>query len=205
MILINLLPHREAARQRRKTAFFVFLGLSAAVGVLVAGLWVLVLDQAIAAQRARNDFLSAEIAKLEEQIKDVATLRAEIDALRARQKSVEDLQIDRNIPVHILNELVRHTPDGVYFSALRNEGNNLVLTGLAQSQERVSELLRSTGTQSEWFTKPDLIEIKASGAAAPGRVPKRLYDFQVRLSVKRPQDVAPAQAASAAERKAGKE
>ena len=92
MILINLLPHREEKRRRRKQAFFVALGMSAAVGALVVGGWYGVLQQLISVQQERNNFLNAEIKKLDEQIKDIATLRAEIDALKARQRAVEDLQ-----------------------------------------------------------------------------------------------------------------
>jgi type IV pilus assembly protein PilN len=114
VILINLLQHREEKRKRRKAAFFLGLGLAAAVGVVIAALWYMVLQQMISSQQGRNEFLSAEIRKLEAEIKDVATLRAEIDALKARQQAVEDLQTDRNIPVHMLNELVKQTPEGIY-------------------------------------------------------------------------------------------
>ena len=106
MILINLLPHREEKRQRRKIAFFAGLGMAAAAGLAVVGVWYLVVQQMTSSQQGRNDFLTAEIRKLEVQIKDIATLRAEIESLKARQKAVEDLQIDRNVPVHLLNELV---------------------------------------------------------------------------------------------------
>eukprot|EP01136_Pigoraptor_vietnamica_P015486 Opistho-1_new@58721 len=100
MILINLLPHREERRQRRKKAFFVGLGVAAAAGIAIAALWYLVLQQMISTQQERNAYLTAEIKKLEEQIKDIATLKAEIDSLKARQKAVEDLQTDRNIPMY---------------------------------------------------------------------------------------------------------
>ena len=113
MILINLLPHREERRQRRKVAFFLGLGAAAAAGLVVVGVWFTVLEQLKAAQQARNQYLTNEIAKLDAQIKDIATLRAEIDSLKARQKAVEDLQTDRNIPVYLLNELAKQTPEGV--------------------------------------------------------------------------------------------
>ena len=106
MILINLLPHREEKRRRRKQAFFMALGLSAVGGLAVVGAWYLILQQQIANQQERNAYLSAEIRKLDEEIKDIANLRAEIDLLKARQRAVEDLQTDRNVPVHLFNELV---------------------------------------------------------------------------------------------------
>lgn len=197
MILINLLPHREEKRKRRRAAFFVGLGAAAAVGAGVVALWFGVLQQLISTQQDRNSFLSAEIRKLEAQIKDIATLKAEIDALKARQTAVENLQLDRNVPVHILNELVRQTPEGVYFTAIRQDGQVLNVTGITQTNERMSEFLRNTGSNSEWLTKPELVEIKLSSAQTTNREQRRLFDFSVRISVKRQQDqVQPAVAAS---------
>lgn len=198
MILINLLPHREEKRKRRKAAFFLGLALAAAAGLAAVGLWYLVLQQMTENQMRRNDFLTTEIHKLEVQIKDIATLRAEIDALKARQKAVEDLQIDRNLPVHVLNELVKQTPEGVYFSSIKQDGQVLQLNGIAQTNERVSELLRNTSNNSEWLTKPELVEIKAAVVQTTSREQKRLFDFSMRVTIKRPQDVDAAAAAASA-------
>ncbi|KQU67030.1 MULTISPECIES: PilN domain-containing protein [unclassified Rhizobacter] len=198
MILINLLPHREEKRKRRKAAFFLGLALAAAAGLAAVGLWYLVLQQMTENQMRRNDFLTTEIRKLEVQIKDIATLRAEIDALKARQKAVEDLQIDRNLPVHVLNELVKQTPEGVYFSSIKQDGQVLLLNGIAQTNERVSELLRNTSNNSEWLTKPELVEIKAAVLQTASREQKRLFDFSMRVTIKRPQDVDAAAAAASA-------
>ncbi len=184
MILINLLPHREAARQRRKVAFFISMGLSAAVGITLAILWFAVIERMIVTQRDRNAYLQGEISRLDTQIKDIATLRSEIDALRARQKAVEDLQLDRNLPVHVLNELARQTPEGVYFTSIRQENNKVMVSGMAQSNDRVTEFLRNTGNASEWLTKPELIVVQASHSG--GRDSRRLFEFQIRLDVKRP-------------------
>jgi type IV pilus assembly protein PilN len=197
VILINLLPHREERRKRRKAAYFIGLGVSAAVGLAVVGIWFLVLQQLTSSQRDRNAYLGGEIKKLEVQIKDIATLRAEIESLKARQKAVEDLQIDRNVPVHVLNELVKQTPEGVYFTSVKQDGQTLNVNGVAQTNERVSEFLRNTANNSEWLVKPELVEIKASTTSA-GRDQKRLFDFGVRLTVKRPQDKATADAIPAA-------
>jgi len=198
VILINLLPHREEKRKRRKAAFFLGLALAAAAGLAAVGMWYLVLQQMTENQIHRNEFLSAEIRKLEAQIKDIASLRAEIDALKARQKAVEDLQIDRNLPVHVLNELVKQTPEGVYFSSIKQDGQVLQLTGIAQTNERVSELLRNTSNNSEWLTKPELVEIKAATVQTASREQKRLFDFSMRVTIKRPQDVDAAAAAASA-------
>ena len=195
MILINLLPHREEKRQRKKVAFFAGLALSAVAGLAIVGLWYLVVQQLTSVQQERNQYLSAEIKKLEVQIKDIAMLRAEIESLKARQRAVEDLQIDRNLPVHLLNELVKQTPEGVYFTALKQDGQVLSVNGTAQTQERISEFLRNTANNSEWLIRPELVESKASTAQTANKQ-KRLFDFSVRVTVKRPQDK-PAVAAEA--------
>jgi type IV pilus assembly protein PilN len=196
VILINLLPHREERRKRRKAAYFTGLALGAVAGLLAAGLWYGILEQMKSAQMQRNAFIGAEIKKLEAQIADIANLRAEIDALKARQKAVEDLQTDRNIPVHLLNELVKQTPEGVYLNAIKMTGKVVAVTGVAQSNERVSEFLRNTLYSSAWLEKPELVEIVAGGAAAGGR--GRTYNFSMRVSIKPPQAAPAAVAASAA-------
>jgi type IV pilus assembly protein PilN len=197
VILINLLPHREERRQRRKIAFFAGLGVAAAAGLAVVGIWYLVVQQLTSAQQDRNAFLTAAIKKLELEIKDVATLKSEIESLKARQKAVEDLQIDRNVPVHILNELVKRTPEGVYFKTIKQDGQVLTVAGIAQTQERISELLRSTAYGSEWLVKPELVESRATVATGANREQRQLFDFSMRLAVKRPQDQAPVAAAAA--------
>ena len=188
MILINLLPHREEKRKRKKIAFFAGLGLAAVAGLAVVGVWYVLVQQLTGAQRDRNQYLSTEIAKLEVQIKDIATLKAEIESLKARQKAVEDLQIDRNLPVHLLNELVKQTPEGIYFTSVKQDGQVLNVNGIAQTQERVSEFLRNTANNSEWLVRPELVETKAATVQAANKEQKRLFDFTVRVTVKRPQD-----------------
>jgi type IV pilus assembly protein PilN len=197
VIMINLLPHREERRRRRKIAFFAGLGVAAVVGLAIVGGWYVVVEQLTSNQQQRNQFLSAEIKKLEVQIKDIATLRAEIGSLKARQRAVEDLQIDRNVPVHILNELVRQTPEGIYITSVKQDNQTLSVSGVAQTQERVSEFLRNTAYNSEWLVRPELIESKAATVQAANKEQKRLFDFSVRLTVKRPQDNPVAAAAAA--------
>jgi type IV pilus assembly protein PilN len=200
MILINLLPHREEKRRRRKQAFYLGIGLSVAVGCGVSVLGYLALLEMVGAQQSRNAYLETEIRKLDTQIKDIASLRNEIDSLKARQKVVEDFQIDRNMPVHLLNELVAQTPEGVYLSTIRQDGQGISVTGLAQSNERVSEFLRNTAYKSAWLERPELIVIRAANLQVQGsREQKRLFDFTMKLTLKRPQDTAakPAEGASA--------
>jgi type IV pilus assembly protein PilN len=188
VILINLLPHREETRRRKKVAFLAGIGAAAFAGLLTVGVWFGIVQQLTSSQQERNAYLSSEIKRLEEQIKDVATLKSEIESLKERQKAVEDLQTDRNVPVHLLNELVKQTPEGMYFSSVKQNGQTLNVVGVAQTNERVSEFLRNTANNSEWLEKPQLIEIKVSGAQGADRSQKRLFDFSIRVSVKRPQE-----------------
>lgn len=188
MILINLLPHRETRRKQRKQAFFAGLVLAALVGVILSGMGLVTIDQMTAAQVQRNNFLQAEIKRLEGQIKDIADLKTEIDALKARQKAVEDLQVNRNVPVHLLDELVRQTPEGLYLTTVKQGDGNVVISGVAQTNERVSEFLRNTANHSQWLERPELVEIKAVALPPPAgsRELRRLFEFSLRVGMRTP-------------------
>jgi type IV pilus assembly protein PilN len=201
VILINLLPHRDEKRRQRKQAFYAGLIASALLGVAIVGGWMYGLKQMTSAQQERNEFLKQEIAQLESQIKDIATLKAEIESLKARQKAVEDLQTNRNIPVFLLDELVKHTPEGVYLTSIKQIDQVVTVNGVAQTNERVSELLRNTLNNAVWLEKPELVEIKAATVQTATKEQRRLYDFSMRVSIKRP--TAPAAAASAPSAPAG--
>ena len=195
MILINLLPHREAKRRQRKQAFFAGIAAAVVVGLVIAGVWYLVLQQLLSNQQARTQFLNDEIARLDLQIKDIASLRAEIDALKARQKAVEDLQTDRNTPVRLLDELVKQTPEGVYITSIKQTGYSVEVIGIAQSNERVAELLRNLLYNSTWLELPDLVEIKAETVNTGAKEMRRLFRYNLKVRIKQP--VAPAAAAAA--------
>jgi type IV pilus assembly protein PilN len=197
VILINLLPHREEKRRARKRTFFIGIGVAAFAGLVAVGVWYSVLQQLTQAQQDRNAFLKAEIGKLEAQIKDIANLRAEIEALKARQKAVEDLQTNRNVPVYLLDELVKQTPEGIYLTSIRQAENVVTVSGVAQTNERVSEFLRNTQYNSKWLERPELVEIKAASVQTANREQRRLFDFSMRVTIKRPAAPAPAQGASA--------
>lgn len=185
MILINLLPHREAARKLRSDVFNVSLGISALAGGVIAGVVFLWYQAQITGQQEKNQLLQTEIKRFDEQIKDIAGLEAEITALRARQQAVEDLQADRNLPVHLLTELVRQLPDGVYITSMRQENQTVTLQGVAQSNERVSELLRNLGNNTPWFAKPELIEIVAGSVTLPPKDIRRVSNFNIRVRLVR--------------------
>lgn len=198
MILVNLLPHREAARKRRREAFFVALGIAALAGGLICGAVYSWYQSQISDQQAKNAFLKTEITRLEGQIKEIAGLQQEIAALRARQGAVEDLQGNRNLPVYLLDELVRQLPDGVYLSTMKQENQTVLLTGVAQSNERVSELLRNLSNNSPWLTRPELIEITGRVLAVSPRDQRRVSNFSMRVSLKRATDVQKAAAPAGA-------
>lgn len=192
MILINLMPHREAARKRRRENFYTTLGAAAMAGGIAAGVIYLWYQTQLSSQHGKNSFLQAENKRLDNQIKDIATLQAEIASLRARQEAVENLQSDRNLPVHLLNELVKQVPEGVYISSMQQDNRNVTLKGVAQSNERVSELLRNLGNNSPWLAKPELIEIVASNVALSQREQRRVSNFTMRVALTRPTDAASA-------------
>ena len=197
MILINLLPHREARRQQRKQAFFAGIGMAVLVGAGIVLLWYTAVNTQIGTQEEHNQFLSSEIKRLDAQIADVATLKAEIEGLKARQKAVEDLQADRNMPVYLLNELVKQTPEGVFLTSIKQGGQQVAITGVAQTNERISEFLRNTSSNSPWLEKPQLVEIKAQTILVAGsRDQRRMFAFTMGVTLKRPP--APGSAASGA-------
>ena len=189
MILINLLPHREAARKRRRDVFNVSMLTAFLIGGVIAGAIFLWFQARISDQQAQNRVLQSEIKRLEGQIKDIAGLEAEIAGLRARQQAVEDLQADRNVPVHLMTELVKQLPDGVYVATMRQENQNVTLQGVAQSNERVSELLRNLANNTPWFSKPELIEIVAGTVALSPRDVKRVSNFTLRVRLMRASEV----------------
>lgn len=198
MILINLLPHREAARKRQRESFYAALGGAAIFGALLSVAAYLWYQGQISDQRASNLMLQDENARLDTQIKDIATLQAEITALRARQQAVEDLQADRNLPVHLLNELVKQLPSGVYVHSLKQENQTITFQGVAQSNERVSELLRNLSVNSPWLSKPDLIEIVADQLKLSQREQRRVSNFTIRAGLVRATDAQKATAAASA-------
>jgi type IV pilus assembly protein PilN len=198
VILINLLPHREAARKKRREIFYASLGASAVLGGIVAGVIFSWYQAAISTQQNTNVVMEGEIRKLEDQIKDIVGLEAEIAALRARQQAVEDLQSDRNQPVYLLTELVNQLPDGVYITKMSQAEQLVTIIGSAQSNERVSELLRNLANNTPWFSKPELVEIVAGSVALTPRDQRRVANFTIRFKLIRASEVEKAAAAAAA-------
>ena len=195
MIRINLLPHREAKRKQKIAAFNALLLLGALFGVAIVLAVMAYVAGQISIQEQRNRVLTEANAELDKKIATIATLKQEIEGLKARQQAVEDLQGDRNEPVHLLDELVRQTPDGVYFKSFRQDGQKVSLVGIAQSQERVAELLRNLAGNAQWLERPELAEIKAVAVATTGKNSRKVVEFSMSVDVRRPRDVKAADAA----------
>ncbi len=187
MIRINLLPHREEKRKQRKIAFMRMLALAAAMGLAIAVAYAAFIAAKISNQNNRNNFIKAENTKLDREIAEIATLKQEIEALQARQQAVEDLQSDRNQPVYLMDELVKQVPEGIYLRGLKQDTQRVALSGYAQSNERVSELLRNLSNNSPWLERPDLIEIRLTNLGQ-GKDAKKVFDFTVNVGIKRPRE-----------------
>jgi type IV pilus assembly protein PilN len=185
MIKINLLPHREAKRKQKQKAFVALMALGGLVGVIVVltvGAWN---ASQISIQEERNRVIKAANVELDKKIVQIATLKEEIEALKARQQAVEDLQSDRNQPAYLLDELVRQTPEGVYLKSFKQTGQRVTLSGHAQSQERVAELLRNLAGNAQWLERPDLTEVRAV-PLAQGKSGRKVVEFTLAVDVKRP-------------------
>ena len=177
---INLLPHREERRKRARVHFGVMGGMTALLGIVIVAAGWLVLSQRINAQEDRNRFLKAEIAKLDKEIDEIKEVKDKIAALLARKQVIETLQTDRVQTVYLLDELVRQMPEGVFLKSVRQRGSGIELVGYAQSNARVSTLMRNIES-SPWLASPNLVEIKAVNL---GKM--RISEFNLRLQLKRP-------------------
>jgi type IV pilus assembly protein PilN len=181
---VNLLPHRAARRERQKRVFYALLGLSFFAGLALVALGWVLLEGGIARQQARNDFIAARNRELDSQIREIATLRQEIDALRARQRAVENLQADRAQPVLLFDQLNTQTPEGVFLRSVKQDGPKVVVSGLAASNERVSEFMRNLQNNSQFVTRPDLIESRTSAPSAAGGSQRRLVEFSMSFQMR---------------------
>jgi type IV pilus assembly protein PilN len=182
MIRINLLPHREQKRQARQRQF-----VSLSIGLAILGLAVVllvhvVLGTQIENQQSRNALLKTEIGKLDEQIKEIDKLREQTQALLARKQVVETLQSNRTEAVHLLDQMVRQLPDGIYLKSLRQSGAKVTMVGYAQSNARVSTLMRNIES-SPWLTQPELVEIKS--VPSPINKDLRVSEFTLNVQVKK--------------------
>lgn len=176
---INLLPHRAERRKRSKQHFMTVSGMTVGLGVLVAFLIYQFYARQIEVQNDRNTFLANEIKKLDKDIADINELRNQIQALLARKTIIEQLQQDRAQTVHLLEQMVRQMPEGVYLKSMRQTGPKVHIVGYAQSNARVSTLMRNIEA-SPWLTQPVLVEVKAANVDK-----RRVSEFNMYLNLKR--------------------
>ena len=180
MIRVNLLPHREIRRRRQQQQFFVVLGV---LGVIGAVIWFLVhssLSSRYEDQLARNKYMQSEISKLDKEIEDIKKLKEMTVSLLARKKVVETLQSNRSEVVHLLDELARQLPDGIYLKGIKQQAGKVTINGYTQSQARVSTLMRNLDA-SPHLENSNLIEIKATPQGGT-----RINEFTLNVSIERP-------------------
>lgn len=165
MARINLLPWREQQREERKKRFLAALAATLIAALLVVLLADRYLDAAIERQNARNEFVRKEIAQLDIQIKEIKALRERRQQLVERMKIIQDLQGNRPVTARVFDQLVRTLPDGVYFTGLKMTGRSIAIVGGAESNNRVSNLMRNLDG-SDWLEAPNLNEVKAMTSGA---------------------------------------
>jgi type IV pilus assembly protein PilN len=192
---VNLLPHRAERRKRARQHFYVLAGGTAIIGLLLVGAMHVFYQRKIDSQQERNAFLKGEIAKLDQEIAEIDSLKSEIQALLSRKQVIETLQRDRAQTVRLLDELVRQMPEGVYLSSINQRGLRIDLVGYAQSNARVSTLMRNIES-SPWLERPVLVEVKAANVEK-----KRVSQFTMFLALKRAVEVKPAPPAPATAKK----
>jgi len=179
MIRVNLLPHREIRRKQQRQQFFILLGSVVAIG---AAIWFVVhtyLGEQYDVQVSRNKYLQDEIVKLDKQIAEIQKLKDQTAALLARKRVVETLQSNRSEVVHLLDQLIRQLPDGVYLKSIKQTGSRVTINGFTQSQARVSTLMRNLESSPQ-LEDPGLIEIKAVQ-----QVGQRINEFTMNISITR--------------------
>ena len=182
MIRVNLLPHREMRRRRQQKQFVITL---AVVVALAAAIWLVVhtsLSGSYDDQISRNKYLEEEIVKLDKEIADIKKLKEMTASLLARKKVVETLQSNRADVVHLLDELARQLPEGIYLKGIKQAGNRVTINGFTQSQARVSTLMRNLEA-SPYLEAANLIEIKS--VTTPG---SRVNEFTLNVSLERPKE-----------------
>jgi len=184
VIRINLLPHRAEKRRARQIQFIALSVISVALAAVLVGAVQIAISSQISYQERRNAYLKQETVVLDKQIEEIKKLREQTQALLARKNVVEGLQSTRSDVVHLLDQMLRILPDGVYLNTLKQTGNKISLVGYAQSNARVSTLMRAI-EDSPWLDSPSLIEIHASGAGT-GRV----SEFTLNFNLTKPQDAA---------------
>jgi len=181
MTRINLLPHRAEKRKARQIQFIALSVISLVCGAMLVGIVDAAISTQISYQERRNTYLKQETAILDKQIEEINKLREQTQSLLARKSVVETLQSTRSDVVHLLDQMLRILPEGVYLNSLKQTGNRINLVGYAQSNARVSTLMRAV-EDSPWLDSPALVEIHATGTGAA-----RISQFTLNFNLTKPQ------------------
>lgn len=176
---INLLPHREMRRKQQQTQFFIMLGVVLVAGAAIWGVVHTYLDNQLTNQKARNSYLDGEIVKLDKEIAEINKLKEQTAALLKRKQVVETLQSNRAEVVHLLDQLIRQLPDGMYLKSIKQTGTKVAISGYTQSQARVSTLMRNL-EGSQYLQNANLVEIKSAIAGG-----SRINEFTMNIDVVR--------------------
>lgn len=179
MIRVNLLPWREERRKARRQQFFALAGLISALAAVIWFMGYGVLNGYLGVQEGKNSYLKSEVAALDKEIEEIQRLKNQTESLLSRKRVIESLQANRTEPVHLFNELVRQVPEGVYLKSIRQTGAKINLVGYAQSNARVSSLMRNAEA-SPVLEHPDLVEIKAATVNN-----RRLSEFNLNVAITR--------------------
>ena len=179
MIRINLLPHREEKRKARRQQFILFSALAALGGLLVWFIGHSIIAGYVDGQDEKNALLKQEIALLDKEIAEIKGLREQAEALLSRKQVIESLQTNRTEPVHIFNELARQMPEGLYLKSLKQTGSRINITGYAQSNARVSNLMRNLDASPQ-LQNAELVEVKAAVLNT-----RRVSEFNLNVSLER--------------------
>lgn len=183
MIRINLLPHRDEKRKALRQQFFALCGLTVVLAALIAMLVHGIISGYISDQEGKNAFLKKEIAALDKEIDEIKRLKEQTDALLSRKGVIESLQSNRTEAVRLFNELARQVPDGIYLKSVKQTGARINVTGYAQSNARVSTLMRNLEA-SPLLQAPSLVEIKAVEVKL-GAITRRLAEFNLNVTITR--------------------
>ncbi|MEE4252081.1 MAG: PilN domain-containing protein [Alcanivoracaceae bacterium] len=161
MTTINLLPWREARRKQQQQDFIIMLAFAAVLGALVFFGWKSIVDGKVDNQRNRNGYIERELSQLDQQIKEIGELERRREELISRMNVIQDLQNNRPYIVYMFDQLVRTLPDGIYYTSIERTGDRFTISGIADSNNRISALMRNLN-DSEWFKDPDLRTVAAA-------------------------------------------
>ena len=179
----NLLPYREVRRMRQRAQFFRFMGLSCAVALFGAFVVAVVFDSLLVQQRDSNDLSKAEIKILDVKIKQAATLQKDIAELKKRKQALDDLQFERFLPVHLMNALTAHLPDGILLTKVLQSPEGISISGDALSSDSVFEWMTHLTQKSDFFSKPELLEMRLGNSDGGSSLKTPIFRFGLRVKL----------------------